>query len=205
LFSTQFIFKAVRQNTDILVLGLLTTPEIVSSYGVARRVLDSSFLSIEALNRLIYPGSAVVLMNGFHAASGRVRRVLAAAVLISTAAAASIFILSPLMPVLFGHSYPSMVEFTRALCWLVVPMAVGSVALEAFGAAGRQDIRALITNTGNIGAAALVAAVTWIAGINGAFASSYLVEILAAAVVWAVLLRFIQADRSRHGEPVPAE
>ncbi|HEX4298903.1 MAG TPA: oligosaccharide flippase family protein, partial [Devosia sp.] len=46
LFSTQFIFKAVRQNTDILVLGLLTTPEIVSSYGVARRVLDSSFLSI---------------------------------------------------------------------------------------------------------------------------------------------------------------
>ncbi|MEP7240335.1 MAG: lipopolysaccharide biosynthesis protein [Devosia sp.] len=205
LFSTQFIFKAIRQNTDIVVLGLLTSPEIVSSYGVARRVLDSSYLSVEALNRLIYPGSAVVLLGGFHVAFNRVRKVALAAFVIGVAAASAVYVLSPLMPELFGHAYPSMVAFTRAICWLVIPIAMSAVALESFGAAGRQDVRAIIYNSANIGAAILVAAVTWMAGINGAFGSSYVVEIATALAAWAVLLRFVQADRSRDMSAVPAQ
>ncbi len=205
LFSTQFIFKAIRQNTDLLVLGMFTSAEIVGSYGVARRVLDSSYLSVEALNRLIYPGSAVALMNGFHHAYGRVVKVATAAVVISGAAAVAVFVLSPLMPVLFGDEYPSMVAFTRILCWVVVPMAIGSVALEAFGAAGRQDIRAIIYNSANIGAALLVAGAIYLLGIDGAFASSYGAEILTAIAAWMVLMRFVQADRSRAFTPVAAE
>ena len=205
LFSTQFIFKAIRQNTDLLVLGMFTSAEIVGSYGVARRVLDSSYLSVEALNRLIYPGSAVALMNGFHSAYGRVLKVSMAAIVISACAAIAVYILSPLMPVLFGADYPSMVEFTRTLCWVVVPMAIGSVALEAFGAAGRQDIRAVIYNSANIGAAVLVAGAIFLLGIDGAFASSYAVEILTAIAAWMVLMRFVQADRIRGLTPVAAE
>lgn len=205
LFSTQFIFKAIRQNTDLLVLGMFTSAEIVGSYGVARRVLDSSYLSVEALNRLIYPGSAVALMNGFHHAYRRVLKVATAAVVISGFAAVAVYVLSPLMPVLFGAEYPSMVEFTRMLCWVVVPMAIGSVALEAFGAAGRQDIRAIIYNSANIGAAALVAGAIFLLGIDGAFASSYAVEILTAVAAWMVLLRFVQADRIRGPISIAAE
>ena len=205
LFSTQFIFKAIRQNTDILILGMFTGPEVVSSYGVARRVLDSSYLSVEALNRLIYPGSAIALMSGFHNAYGRVRRVTAAGLVISTLAAVAVFVLAPLMPILFGNEYPSMVAFTRTLCWVVIPMAVSSVALEAFGAAGRQDIRAMIYNSANIVAAGLVALATVLAGVEGAFASSYAVELATAAVAWMVLLRFVRTDRARSLGAVPAE
>ena len=205
LFSTQFIFKAIRQNTDLLVLGMFTGPEVVGSYGVARRVLDSSYLSVEALNRLIYPGSAVALLSGFHSAYGRVRKVAAAALVLSTLAAASVFVLAPLMPVLFGNEYPSMVGFTRILCWVVIPMAASSVVLEAFGAAGRQDVRAMVYNSANVVAAVLVAGATVLAGVDGAFGSSYLVEVLTAGVAWTVLMRFVRVDRDRSLSAIPAE
>jgi O-antigen/teichoic acid export membrane protein len=205
LFSTQFIFKAIRQNTDIVVLGMFTSAEVVGSYGVARRVLDSSYLSIEALNRLIYPGSAIALMQGFHNAYDRVRKVMTAGVGIAILAAIAVFLLAPLMPVLFGNEYPSMVGFTRALCWIVVPMAVSAVALEAFGAAGRQDVRAVVFNGANIVAAIAVAVATYLSGVDGAFASSYAVEIVTACVAVAVWLRFVELDRERHLHPAPAE
>ena len=204
LFSTQFVFKAIRQNTDLLVLGMFTSAEVVGSYGVARRVLDSSYLSVEALNRLIYPGTAVAVLGGLHNALGRVRRVFVAALAISTLAAAAVFVLSPLMPVLFGHTYPSMVGFTQILCWVVIPMAAGAVVLEAFGAAGRQDVRAVITNSSNILAAGLVALTIFAFGSTGAFAASYTVEIVTAIVAWLVFLRFVDTDRLRETRPQPA-
>jgi O-antigen/teichoic acid export membrane protein len=205
LFSTQFIFKAIRQNTDILVLGFFTSAEIVASYGVARRVLDSSYLSIEALNRLIYPGSAVAMMSGFHHAFDRVRKVLAAGVGIAVAAAVAVFLLAPLMPILFGDEYRSMVGFTQILCWVVIPTAISSVALEAFGAAGRQDVRAVIYNSANIVAAFTGAIGAYLAGVSGAFASLYGIEIAVAIIACGVLWRFVQADRGRPPNAVPAE
>lgn len=205
LFSTQFIFKAVRQNTDILVLGLFTSAEIVASYGVARRVLDSSYLSIEALNRLIYPGSAVALMSGFHTALTRVRNVLFAGVGIAICAAVAVFLLAPLMPILFGDEYRSMVGFTQILCWVVIPTAISSVALEAFGAAGRQDVRAAIYNSANLVAALTGAAGAYLAGVTGAFVSLYGIEIAVAVVACAVLWRFVELDRDRVPRAVPAE
>ncbi len=205
LFSTQFIFKAVRQNTDIVVLGLFTSAEIVASYGVARRVLDSSYLSIEALNRLIYPGSAVALMGGFHNAFGRVLRVMGAGIGIATLAALAVFVLAPLMPVLFGDEYSSMVGFTQILCWVVIPTGIGAIALEAFGAAGRQDVRALIYNSANIVAAGVVAAAAWLAGVQGVFAATYVLEILVAVAACLVLWRFVEADRLRGAAALPAE
>jgi O-antigen/teichoic acid export membrane protein len=205
LFSTQFIFKAIRQNTDIVVLGIFTSAEIVASYGVARRVLDSSYLSIEALNRLIYPGSAVAFMSGFHNAFGRVRKVMGAGVGIAILAAISVYLLAPLMPVLFGHEYRSMVGFTQILCWVVIPVSVSSVALEAFGAAGRQDVRAIVYNSANIGAAIVMAIACSLAGVEGAFASSYAMEILTAIAACLILWRFVQTDRDRSLHAVPAE
>lgn len=205
LFSTQFIFRAIRQNTDIVVLGMFTSAEIVASYGVARRVLDSSHLSIEALNRLIYPGSAVAFLSGFHAAFNRVRKVMAAGLGLGIFTSIAVYLLAPLMPVLFGPEYLSMVGFTQILCWLMIPISLSSVALEAFGAAGRQDVRAAIYNTANIAAAVLLALACYLAGVTGAFATGYAVEILTAIVGCAVLLRFVQADRNRNMSAVPAE
>lgn len=196
-FSVPFILRAVRQNADLLVLSLVTTAEIVSSYGVARRILESSYLSVEALNRLIYPGSAKMMEAGLHHAQERVLRVLGVASLIGVAAAIAVFVLSPLLPYLFGKEYVSLVSFVRILCWVVIPVAIWSVAMEALGASGYQAARATVMGLSSLLGAALVAWATWYAPPEGAFVSFYIIEIAMVIAGWTVFFKLLKRDRER--------
>jgi O-antigen/teichoic acid export membrane protein len=188
LFSTQFFFKAVRGNADILILGALASAEILGSYSIARRILDSSYLSVEALNRLIYPGSASLAMQGMGKTIERAKGILKAALVIAFGSAGVITIFAPLLPLLFGQEYVSLPTLTRILCWAVLPMAVAATALEALGASGHQNIRAKIWNSGNLIGSLLVALTTWAFGIYGTLGSYFIVEIGIALAVWMALL-----------------
>ncbi|HMO28118.1 lipopolysaccharide biosynthesis protein [Enterovirga sp.] len=196
-FSVPFILRAVRQNADLLVLSLISAPEIVSSYSVARRMLDSSYLSVEALNRLVYPGSARATAEGLQHAMPRVWRVLGAAIGISVTAAVTVFMLAPVLPFLFGKGYVSLVLFLRILCWAVVPLAIWSVAMEALGASGHHPTRATVMGLGSLLGAALAAAATWYAPPTGTFVSFYVIEISMVIGSWSALLRIVRRDRRR--------
>lgn len=204
-FSIPFILRAVRQNADLLVLSLVATAEMVASYGVARRMLDSSYLSVEALNRLIYPGSAKAAAAGLHHAYERVRKVLAAAVVISIAAAVTVFLLAPVLPYLFGRDYTSLVSFVRVLCWIVIPLAIWSVAMEALGAAGQHAVRASVMGLSSLLGAALAAWATWYAPPVGTFISFYVIEITMAIASWWVFIRLVRQGRQRAGTPMNTE
>jgi O-antigen/teichoic acid export membrane protein len=194
-FSIPFILRALRQNADLLVLSLVTTAEVVASYSVARRMLESSYLSVEALNRLIYPGSARATAAGLHHALHRVRRVLAAAIVISLAAAVTVFVLAPVLPYLFGKDYLSLVGFVRSLCWVVVPLAMWSVAVEALGASGAHAARATVMGLGSIAGAGLAAWASWYAPPTGTFLSFYAIEIAMVVASWSVFLHLVRRDR----------
>lgn len=194
-FSIPFILRALRQNADLLVLSLVTTAEVVASYSVARRMLESSYLSVEALNRLIYPGSARATAAGLHHALHRVRRVLAAAIVISLAAAVTVFVLAPVLPYLFGEDYLSLVGFVRSLCWVVVPLAMWSVAVEALGASGAHAARATVMGLGSIAGAGLAAWASWYAPPTGTFLSFYAIEIAMVVASWSVFLHLVRRDR----------
>lgn len=196
-FSVPFILRAVRQNADLLVLSLVASAEIVASYSVARRMLESSYLSVEALNRLVYPGSARATAEGLQYAMPRVRKVLVAATLISTAAAVAVFVLAPILPLLFGRDYVSLVSFVRALCWAVIPLAIWAVAAEALGASGHQSTRAAVMGIGSVLGAALAALATWYAPPAGTFVSFYVIEIAMVIAAWSALQRVVRQDRER--------
>ncbi|MBP2234253.1 O-antigen/teichoic acid export membrane protein [Sinorhizobium kostiense] len=194
-FAVPFILRALRQNADLLVLSLVTTAEIVSSYSVARRMLESSYLSVDALNRLVYPGSARVSAAGLHHAFERVLRVLAAATVIGFAAAVTVFLLAPILPYLFGEDYVSLVGFVKTLCWVVVPLAIWSVAMEALGASGYHAPRATVMGLGSVAGACLAAWSSWYAPPAGTFLSFYVIEIAMVAGAWGVFLHFVRRDR----------
>ncbi|PZR88206.1 MAG: sugar transporter [Stutzerimonas stutzeri] len=202
-FSVPFILRAVRQNADLLVLSLVATAEIVASYSVARRMLESSYLSVEALNRLVYPGSARATAEGLQHAMPRVRKVLVAATLISIAAAVAVFVLAPILPFLFGRDYVSLVSFVRILCWAVIPLAIWAVAVEALGASGHHPTRAAVMGLGSVFGAVLAAAATWYAPPTGTFVSFYVIEIAMVAAAWTALTRIVRRDRERAVEQQP--
>jgi O-antigen/teichoic acid export membrane protein len=203
LFSTQFVFKAIRSNVDLVVLSAVAGAEIVGSYSIARRMLENSYMSIEALNRLIYPGAAARSVGGIHNNLQRTMRVFGATMGIAFTSALMVFLLSPILPLLFGEQYVSLVGFTRTVCWIVLPMAIYGTALEALGAARLQGARAAIWNTGNLLGALLAAAATYQFAIAGTFVANFVVEIAIAIAAWVVLLAYVK--RHRHDAATAAD
>lgn len=194
-FCVPFILRAARQNVDLMVLSFVSTPEIVSSYSVARRMMESSYLSVEALNRLIYPGSAKASAEGLHQIMERVMKVLLAATVISVAAAVTVFIIAPLLPYLFGHDYVSLVSFVRQLIWVVILLAIWSVAVEALGAAGNHAYRGTVMSLGSLFGCAITAWATWYAPPEGTIISFYVIEFAMIVASWLVLLHAVRKSR----------
>jgi O-antigen/teichoic acid export membrane protein len=195
-FSVPFILHAVRQNADLLVLSLVAPAEVMSSYSLARRMLESSYLAVEALNRLLYPTLARAAVDGIHNAVPVVRKVAAAAGMISLATAVAVYMLAPVLPYIFGAEYVSLVSFVRILCWIVVPFGIASVALEAIGASGYQAQRAMVRGFGSVAGAALTAWATWYSPPAGTFISFYIIEFMMVVASWRMFARLVRDDRA---------
>ncbi|ERL99669.1 cell-surface polysaccharide exporter protein PST family [Brucella intermedia 229E] len=199
MFASQFIFKAVRQNADLLLLGTLMPPSVVGSYGVTRRIIDSSTLTVEAMNRLVYPHLARASANGIHHALPITMRLLGAAFAIGILTSLAVFIIAPYLPYLFGSEYDTLVSFCRTLCWITVFVALWSIAVDLLGAASQHSYRTAVLNTGNILGAPLLALATWYAPITGTFAAIYAIEISIVLASWGGCVIYL-VRRSRDAE-----
>ncbi len=198
-FATPFIFRAFRQNIDLLLLGLLLSPAVIGSYGVARRIVDSSYLNIDAMNRLLYPRLAKLSANGIDKAWPLAQKSLMIAISIAVFTAVVIYCLAPYLPLIFGNEYQSMVYFTQVLCWVIIPFSLWSIGVEVMGAAGEHGYRAAILNAGNLLGTPVLAFATWLMPPTGTFISIYLIEFSIAASIWWTLLWLIrrQKDKAR--------
>jgi len=200
LFSSQFVVRAIRANVDLFVIGLFTPIETVGSYGVARRIMDSSYLSIDAFNRLMYPRFARASHDGLHLALAAAKRALVAALALGIATFLVVFVLAPYLPLLFGRDYHDLPFFVRCLSGTVVLIGAWAVAMDLLGASGRQGARALIMNSTNLVGSGLIAVATWLAAPIGTFISLYVIEGSLVIFAWLVLLRLSRRSRQRARE-----
>ncbi len=200
LFSSQFVMRAVRTNVDLLVIGLLAPLATVGSYGVARRIVDSSYLAIDALNRLLYPRLARESREGLHLALPMAKRALVAALALGLATYVALVLLAPELMDLFGRQYQELPLFVRCLSGTVVLVGIWAPAVDLLGASGRQDVRAWILNGANLMGSVLIAVATWLAAPLGTFIALYLIEGAIAVAAWLVLLRLAQRSRLRAAE-----
>ncbi|WP_315855143.1 hypothetical protein [Chenggangzhangella methanolivorans] len=104
--------------------------------------------------------------------------------------------MAPLLPYLFGHEYVSLVPFVRTMCWLIVFVAIWSVAMDLLGASSHQGARALIVNTASILGAGLVAFGTWWWPPTGTFISLYVTEIGVTIATWAMLMHMARKSEA---------
>lgn len=195
-FATPFIFRAIRQNIDLLLLGMLLSPAVIGSYGVARRIVDSSYLSIDAMSRLLYTRFAKLSANGIDKAWPLAQKAVLMALGISVFTSATLYLAAPYLPLIFGSEYQSMVYFTRVLCWVIIFYALWSVAVEVMGAAGKHGYRSAILNAGNILGAPVLAGATWLMPPTGTFISIYLIEICITISAWLVLIWLVRKASS---------
>lgn len=209
LFASQFVGRAVRSNVDLLVIGLFTPIETVGSYGVARRIMDASYLSIDALNRLLYPRLARESRDGLHLALPTAKRALLAALALGGATALALFMLAPWLPALFGRDYHDLPFFLRCLSGTIILVGAWAAAVDLLGASGRQDVRAWILNSANLAGSVLIAVATWLAAPIGTFVALYVIDGAIVAAAWLVLLRLARKSRlpavgSAGASPLPS-
>lgn len=198
-FTTHFMFRALRQNVDTLVLGAVASAEVVGAFNMARRIADTSFLMVDALHRIAYPRLARAASHGFRTMRPLIGMVTVGAFGLGVATASGVYLIAPAMPWLFGEDFGSMVHDLRAMCGIVVLVALHVAASEAFGAAGRHGLRAGLYNAGNILGAAVSALLTYLYLLPGTFLALYLVEAALALAFWTALL--IAMRRADAGSP----
>jgi O-antigen/teichoic acid export membrane protein len=202
LFSSQFVVRALRSNMDLFVIGLLAPIETVGSYGVARRIMDSSYLSIDAFNRLVYPRFARASCDGLHVLLPAAKRAVGAALALGIVTFLALFVLAPYLPLLFGRDYHDLAFFVRCLSGTIVLVGAWAVAIDLLGASGRQGTRALILNGTNILGSGLIAAATWLAAPIGTFVALYIIEGSVVISAWLALLRLSRRSRQDAAAPI---
>lgn len=204
LFASQFAARAIRSNVDLLVIGLFTPIETVGSYGVARRIMDASYLSIDALNRLLYPRLARESRDGLHLALPTAKRALLAALALGVTTALTLFMLAPWLPALFGRDYHDLPFFLRCLCGTIILVGAWAAAVDLLGASGRQDARAWILNGANLAGSVVIAVATWLAAPIGTFVALYVIDGAIVIAAWLVLLRLARKSRLQAADLIQA-
>jgi len=187
-FCTPYFFLAIRQNIDLLVLNVVATPEVIGSYSVARRILDTSTLTVSGLHRLTYPKLAAISARGFGQTVRLARKLLFVVFAITGLTSVGVFVAAPVLPILFGNGFSRTIAYTRALCWIGILLGVQEMAAEALGASGRHAVRAAIYNGGSIVGAIVVATMTYEFLLDGTVTALYATESLVALTFWAVMI-----------------
>jgi O-antigen/teichoic acid export membrane protein len=144
-------------------------------------------MAIDALNRLVYPRLAVASMAGIHHAFRLTIRILGVALALGFIAAIVIYISASFMPLIFGPEYVSLPHFLRIMAWLIVFVAVWSIAVDLLGAAGQHSSRAWVLNLSNGIGAILIGVAAWIWPPYGIFIAGYMIEASIVLAAWLVV------------------
>lgn len=192
-FSTAWAVRTLKQTGDIIVLGLVASPAVVGAFGLSRRIVETSGLTLDALFRIMYPRLSKAMEGGFHSGMWLAKRMLAAVVSIAVVTAVALYIVAPLGPILFGAQFESMVRYLHAMCWLLIPAAFAGTGAEVLGSSAQHGVRAAIYY-GTIVGVLLIGAMTWYFSVPGTIAALYFVEIALAAAFWTVIWRLMRKE-----------
>jgi O-antigen/teichoic acid export membrane protein len=186
--TTPQFFDALQQNIDILVLHLVAAPAIVSSYGIASRIMRQSLVMLASFNRLLYPKIASAGQHGILAVIQLVRKYSRHVLALGAMTSISLFVVAPLAVGLFGEKFEDAIVYLRILCWLPLLIAIINVSYDAIGAADKHFIRANMYNVSCIVSAVLIAGLTYFYGIIGTFVAVYVSQVLVLVAMLATLL-----------------
>src|SRR5262249_35529796 len=132
--TTPWACGALRQNIDVLVLGLVAPPGLVGAYALCKRIVDSSLVTVKSLTRLVYPRLAVAKRESPRAILMLVTSYLKAMIALAVVTALALFLFAPALPIAFGSDFALAVPILKVLCWTLVLTVVQWAAFDALGA-----------------------------------------------------------------------
>lgn len=184
-FGVSGFLYNLRGNVDILSLSLFSTPELVGSLGLARKLVSVTYVTSASLDRLIYARLVKASQMGLRSTASAAIRFAIYGVIITGLTASALFVTSPyLISYLFGSQYSDAILLVRFLCGLVVLVALQNVAFDALNSANLHRIQITISFACVVVGAISVVFLTYIFRLYGAISGLYIMETSLAIALW---------------------
>ena len=188
-FSVSWSAQNLYNDIDKTMLARYATLESTGTYGAAYRLIDIAFVPVSSLLWASYAGFFRHGAGGLDASQKYGRRFVPIVVLYGLAAAAGLYVIAPLIPLVVGIKYRDTLFAVRWLALLPLLKSLHYFAGSVLAGAGFQGLRSRIQAGLAIFNVAinfwLIPAYSW----RGAAWSSIATDGLLAALLWAAVIR----------------
>jgi O-antigen/teichoic acid export membrane protein len=195
-FGVSGFLYSFRANVDVLSLSAVAPPEVVGTYGLARKVISIAFVTSASLDRLIYSTLVKDSQEGLRRTASSAVKFAAYAVVIAGFTAVALYILAPIfIPMLFGPSYKDAAPMVRLLCGIIVVVALQNLAFDALNSSNLHKVQvAMSTFFVSVGAA-ILALLTRKYAVPGAILGVYIMEGSLMVALWTALFSLAHFTR----------
>ena len=191
-FGVSGFLYNLRQNIDILCLSVIATPDVVGSFGLARRIISITYVMSASLDRLIYGQLVKASQSGLQRTASVAIKFAYYAVIIAVVTVIVLCIASNyLVLTFFGSTYREAVPLVRILSGLIILVALQNLAFDALNSANRHKMQIAISSASVLVGAMSVVFFTFQFGVNGAVFGLYVMELLLAVALWAGLMGLV--------------
>ncbi len=143
-FSAGLSAQTIYNDIDKTMLARLGTLEAAGIYGAAYRLIDVTFVPIQALLAAAYPNFFRTGAAGISATLGYARRLVWGALAYSVAACVAILLFAGVVPLILGPEYRYTAEALRWLALLPVLKVMHYFLSDSLTGAGYQGVRTCI-------------------------------------------------------------
>lgn len=146
-FGSSTVAQYLTSNVDKTLLAHLSSTTAAGIYTAAQRVVEVALIPVFALLAAAIPRFFTHGAEGAHASFAIARRLLPVLVTYCGASAVMLYLMAPLLPVLFGQQYQQSEVVVRGLAILPILHMLHAVAADALSGAGYQKLRSTIEIT----------------------------------------------------------
>lgn len=200
-FSLSLAAAGISNDIDKTMLARLSTLGVAGAYAAGYRIVELTFVPIMAILFSSYPRFFEHGSKGVAFAVGYARKLLPPSIGYALLAGMAIWVAAPVVPLFLGQGYESTSEVIRWLAPLPVLRTISFFGASALTGSGHQATRSVA----QLGTAGLnITLNLWLIpryGWRGAVAATLATETMLALGLWAILQRFLGAERSRSLSP----
>lgn len=144
VFSLSVVANTAHGELDKTLLLRLGSAAAAGNYSLANRVVAAATTPLVAYVLAMAPRLFRVGVTGVNAASGFTIKLLLPILAYGVFAGCGIFVLAPLLPVLFGDGFLSAIPIVRALAALPLLVGISSLLLAVLTCGGAQRVRVVL-------------------------------------------------------------
>ena len=143
-FSLSVVANTAHGELDKTLLLRLGSAAAAGNYSLATRVVAATTTPVVAYVLAMAPRLFRVGVTGVNAGSGYAIKLLLPILAYGVLAGCGIFVLAPLLPVLFGDGFLTAVPIVRALAALPLLVGISSLLLAVLTCGGAQQVRVVL-------------------------------------------------------------